>query len=203
MSRAGPGIVTAMASSPLRDLEAISSACARDRILIAMRRGGGAGMGETPDKVAALMDATRALGAMGAPHALVGGVAVGVHSGVPRATADTDIAVFSTLDRSAVIQALVGAGLRPTGEFSHSAEFRHASGERVRIVFDAGFDPMIQRAERLRVAGVDVPIVRKDDLIAMKERAAADPARRRSEALRDRADAELLRGDVPDPDEGW
>ena len=62
---------------------------------------------------------------------------------------------------------------------------------------------MIQRAERLRVAGVDVPIVRKDDLIAMKERAAADPARRCSKALRDRADAELLRGDVPDPDEGW
>ena len=88
-------------------------------------------MGETPDKVAALIDATRALAAISAPHALVGGVAVGVHSGVPRATADTDIAVFSTLDRSAVIQALVGAGLRPTGEFSHSAEFRHASGERV------------------------------------------------------------------------
>ena len=160
-------------------------------------------MVETPDKVAALMDATRALGAMGAPHALIGGVAVGVHSGVPRATADTDLAVLSTLDRSAVIQALIGAGLRPTGEFSHSAELRHASGERVRIVFDAGFDPMIQRAERLRVAGVDVPIVRKDDLIAMKERAAADPARRRSKALRDRADVELLRGDVPDPDEGW
>jgi len=37
----------------------------------------------------------------------------------------------------------------------------------------------------------------------MKERAAADPARRCSKALRDRADAELLRGDVPDPDEGW
>ena len=88
-------------------------------------------MVETPDKVAALMDATRALGAMGAPHALIGGVAVGVHSGVPRATADTDLAVFSTLDRSAVIEALIGAGLRPTGEFSHSAEFRHASGERV------------------------------------------------------------------------
>jgi len=37
----------------------------------------------------------------------------------------------------------------------------------------------------------------------MKERAAADPARRRSLALRDRADVNLLRGDVPDPDEGW
>jgi len=41
------------------------------------------------------------------------------------------------------------------------------------------------------------------DLITMKERAAADPDRRRSKALRDRADIELLRGDVPRPDEGW
>jgi hypothetical protein len=48
-----------------------------------------------------------------------------------------------------------------------------------------------------------VAIVRKSDLIAMKERAAADPALRRSKALRDQADIALLRGDVPDPDEGW
>ena len=60
-----------------------------------------------------------------------------------------------------------------------------------------------EHAERPRAAEVDVPIVRKSDLIAMKERAAADPARRRSKALRDRADVELPRGDVPDPDEGW
>lgn len=32
---------------------------------------------------------------------------------------------------------------------------------------------------------------------------AADPARRRSKALRDQADVELLLGDVPEPDEGW
>jgi hypothetical protein len=37
----------------------------------------------------------------------------------------------------------------------------------------------------------------------MKRRAASDPARRRSMALRDQADIELLLGDVPDPDEGW
>src|SRR2546422_10161901 len=103
---------------------AIRTRSRAEALLIAMRRGGGAGMVDTPDKVAALMDATRALGAMGAPHALIGGVAVGVHSGVPLATADTDSA-------------------------------------------------------------------------------AADPAQRRSKALRDRADVELLRGDVPDPDEGW
>src|SRR6266566_1189850 len=151
MSHPAAGIVTRMASSPLRELEAISRASARDRTLIAMRRGGGAGMVESPDKVAALMDATRALSATGAPHALVGGVAVGVQSGVPRATADTDLAVLSTLDRSAVIQALVAAGLGPTGEFRH------------------------------------------------KERAAACPARRRSKALREQADVELLRGDAPAP----
>jgi hypothetical protein len=45
--------------------------------------------------------------------------------------------------------------------------------------------------------------VTTEDLVAMKQRAAADPARRRSKALRDEADVALLRGDVPDPDEGW
>jgi hypothetical protein len=62
---------------------------------------------------------------------------------------------------------------------------------------------MIDRAERFTAVGTSVAIVRKEDLIAMKQRAAADPARRKSKALRDQADVELLRGDVPDPDEGW
>jgi hypothetical protein len=62
---------------------------------------------------------------------------------------------------------------------------------------------MIERAEPIAAAGTVVKVVTKADLIAMKERAAADPARRRSKALRDAADVALLRGDVPDPDEGW
>jgi len=37
----------------------------------------------------------------------------------------------------------------------------------------------------------------------MKQRAASDPSPRRSQALRDQADVELLRGDVPGEDEGW
>jgi hypothetical protein len=45
--------------------------------------------------------------------------------------------------------------------------------------------------------------VTRDDLVAMKERAAADPTRRKSKRLRDQADIALLLGDVPDPDEGW
>lgn len=53
------------------------------------------------------------------------------------------------------------------------------------------------------VAGTSIVVVRKEDLIAMKRRAAEDPSRRKSKRLRDQADVELLLGDVPDPDEGW
>jgi hypothetical protein len=62
---------------------------------------------------------------------------------------------------------------------------------------------MIERAELLVIGDQAVPIVRKEDLIEMKRRAAADPTRRKSKRLRDQADVELLLGDVPDPDEGW
>jgi hypothetical protein len=48
-----------------------------------------------------------------------------------------------------------------------------------------------------------VRVVTKSDLIAMKRRAAADPAQRRSKSLRDQADIALLEGDVPGPEEGW
>ncbi|MBM4442439.1 MAG: hypothetical protein FJ027_18645 [Candidatus Rokubacteria bacterium] len=153
--------------------------------------------------MAALADVARALDRLGTPHALVGGVAVGIRSGVPRATLDTDIAVPSTLTKPAVVEALTAAGLRLTGTFAHSMNFRHPSGEPIQLVFDPEFDAMIGRAEPLDVAGVRVRVVTTADLITMKERAAADPDRRRSKALRDRADIELLRGDVPRPDEGW
>lgn len=160
-------------------------------------------MDQAADKAAALRDAVRALGQLPAACALIGGVAVGIRSGIPRATLDTDLAVTSSIDRSAVVRALVQAGFTLRGEFAHSVNFRHASGEPLQIVFDPFFDPMIERAEPLLVGGVTVPVVTTADLIVMKERAAADPARRRSKALRDAADAALLRGDVPDPDEGW
>lgn len=160
-------------------------------------------MEQAPDKLAALVDAVWALDHLGAPHALVGGVAVGLRSGVPRATVDTNIAVRSTAARSAIVEALTATGLRLTGTFSHSLNFRHPSGEPVQIVVDPAFDAMIDRAESLESGGVRIRVVTTADLIAMKERAAADPARRRSQALRDQADIALLRGDVPDPDEGW
>jgi len=182
-------------------LAVIARLTGREQLLIAASRG--APMNESPDKLTALADTVRALDRLAAGHALVGGMAVGIRSGVPRATLDTDVAVQSTVEPRALIEALTGAGLRLTGTFPHSVNFRHPSGEPVQIVLDPEFDPMIERAEPLEVAGVRVRVVTTADLIAMKERAAADPARRPSKALRDRADIALLRGDVPDPDEGW
>lgn len=182
-------------------LEAISRLTARERLLHAWTRG--AAMDESADKVSALVDVVRALDRLGELHAVVGGVAVGIRSGVPRATIDTDIAVRSTVERPSITAALTAAGFRLTGTFAHSLNFRHRSGEPVQIVFDPEFDPMVERAEPLEVAGLRIRVVTTPDLIAMKERAARDPARRRSKALRDAADVALLRGDVPEPDEGW
>ena len=156
-----------------------------------------------PDKLAALIDTVRALEAASVPYALIGGLAVGIHAAVPRATIDVDVAAHLGSGREAAVNALERAGFTKTGEFRHSVNFRHVSGEPVQLAFDPQFDAMIERADTFDIAGTRIAVVRKDDLIAMKQRAAADPARRKSKRLRDQGDVELLLGDVPGPDEGW
>jgi hypothetical protein len=197
------GILSQMSTSGTEQLVKIADASARDRILIAARRDLEIGMEETPDKVAALLDTACIIETIGSSYALIGGIAVGIHSGVPRATLDVDVAIASSIKRSDLIDRMTGAGFRLTGEFEHSVNFRHASGEPVQFAIDPTFDPLIERAEYMIVRETRVRIVRKDDLVEMKRRAAADPSRRKSKALRDQADVELLLGDVPDPDEGW
>lgn len=160
-------------------------------------------MSEPSGMERALIDAAAVLRALPAPHALIGGLAVAVHAGVPRATLDVDLAVRSDVDKDLLVAAFQRAGFKLTGRFDHSINFLHSGGDPVQIAMDAGFDATIERAELLHIGGAAVHIARRDDLIALKERAAADPRRRRSKALRDRADIELLRGDVPGPDEGW
>ena len=86
-------------------------------------------MEESADKVGALADVVGALAGLSVPCALIGGVAVGVRSGVARATMDTDLAIPSTADRPAVIAAMLGTRFVLRGEFAHSVNFRHASGE--------------------------------------------------------------------------
>lgn len=179
----------------------IAAATARDRALIAAKRGDV--MTEPGDQTLALRDATAALDAANIGYAVIGGIAVGIHSEVPRATQDVDIAVSTSHQREAVAATLERAGFTVGGSFTHSVNLVHPSGEPVQLAFDPAFDEMIARAERVALSDGTIRIVNKDDLIAMKERAADDPARRRSKSHRDRADIELLRGDVTGPDEGW
>lgn len=179
----------------------IAAATARDRALIAARRG--ETMERGGDQLTALLDLVRALTSAEIPYALIGGIAVGIQSAVPRATIDVDVAVSTRTGREALISTLTTTGFDVTGQFAHSVNLRHPSGEPVQVSFDAAFDPMIERAEAVEVGGETIRVLTKDDLITTKERAARDPARRRSKALRDEADIELLRGDVPEPDEGW
>lgn len=184
-------------------LRAIAAAGARERLLIAARHRKGGAMGEAEAQLVALADAVRALQGAGFAPALTGGLAVGVHSGIPRATLDINFAVLSAADRASVGRAMTARGFAAVGAHAHSLNFRHPNGEPVQLAFDPEFDAMIARAEGIQVGAVRVQIVAKADLIAMKRRAAADPARRRSKALRDQADVALLLGDLPDPDEGW
>ena len=181
----------------------IAELSSREHRLITSYREGATGMHAEPDKLAALIDTVRALDDAGVPYALIGGLAVGIHAAVPRATLDIDVAAHHGSGRLAAVAALEQAGLRKTGEFEHSVNFRHSSGEPVQLAFDPTFDAMIDRAESFEVSGTRVAVVSKADLIAMKQRAAGDPARRKSKRLRDQADVELLLGDVPGPDEGW
>lgn len=175
----------------------------REHLLIAAAKGYAPAVNGLPSKLGAIQAASHALRSGGIPHALIGGLAVGIRSGVPRATLDVDFAVPSSADRPGLVALLVSADFVFIGEFPHSINFKHASGEPLQLAFDPGFDDMISRAEPFEWDGVTIDVVTRDDLLQMKRRAAADPARRRSKALRDQADIALLEGDVPEEGEGW
>jgi predicted nucleotidyltransferase len=181
--------------------ERISAVTRRDLALIAARRG--EPMEPTPDLLRALVDVTQALTEAGVPYALIGGLAVGIQSEQPRATLDVDLAVSTQTARARVVELLAANGVRVTGEFDHSVNFVALDGTPVQVAFDPSFDEMLARAEEVTIGGAVIRVLTVADLIASKERAASDPARRRSKALRDQADVELLKGDVPNDDEGW
>ena len=187
----------------LDHLRAAVLATRRAQVLCRARTGYAVPVLGSPDKLGAITSAAAVFSEGGIAYALIGGLAVSVRSGVPRATLDVDFAISTQVDRSWLSERLAQRGFRQTGEFAHSVNFEHESGEPVPLAFDAAFDPMIDRAEALRFGDLELRVVTKEDLIAMKRRAASDPWRRRSKALRDLADIALLEEDAPSPDEGW
>ncbi len=180
----------------------VSLLASRDRRLAVARRGGHL-VTEPTALERALVDASNVLQGAGIPYALIGGVAVAVHTAQARATQDVDLAVRSDVDRDTLIATFLEGPFTLRGRHAHSVNFVHDRGDPLQLALDPAFDAAIARAETFRLGGATIRVVQRDDLIALKELAAADPRRRRSKALRDRADVEMLRGDVPDPDEGW
>jgi hypothetical protein len=155
------------------------------------------------DKLAALEAAVAVFSSNSIPYALIGGLAVGIRSAVPRATLDSDFAIATSVDRSWLAERLGAVGFQFKGRALHSIHLLHGSGEPVRLLFDPGFDPMIERAELLCLGDVELRVVTRDDLIAMKRRALEDPQRCRSKALRDQADVVVLEGDISESFERW
>ncbi|MGQ0679849.1 MAG: nucleotidyl transferase AbiEii/AbiGii toxin family protein [Actinomycetota bacterium] len=189
-----------MVREPAATLVTSTALTARERWL---HSSGGPNLTDQPPQLAALQVAVAALGAGGVRCALIGGLAVGVRSGVARATMDVDLAVPTRIPRARLVEVMQAAGFELRGDYPHSINFVHSSGEPVQLAIDPGFDAVVDQAELISVNDLQVPVARREDLIEMKARAAADPARRRSKALRDLADLELLASDVPDADEGW
>jgi hypothetical protein len=184
-------------------LQESAAAARREQQLVAGSLGYDPDVAGLPDKLGAIEAAAAVFADHGVPYALIGGLAVGIRSGVPRATLDVDFAIATHIDRTSLRARLVERGFASTGAFPHSDNFRHSSGEPVQLAYDATFDLMIERAEPMTFGELALRVVTTADLIDMKRRAAADPGRRRSKALRDLADIALLEGDVPDADEGW
>jgi predicted nucleotidyltransferase len=189
-----------MTMSPL---EAAHAASVREHLLVSAAAGYARRVSELPDKLSAIASATEVLAVLKVRYALIGGLAVGIRSGVPRATLDVDFAVHSSSDVDSLCASFAARGFKQTGRFAHSINFKHESGEPVQLAMDSDFDAMIDHAELMHMGALQIWVVTKEDLIAMKRRAAADPGRRRSKALRDQADIALLEGDVPDENEGW
>lgn len=135
-------------------------------------------------------------------YALIGGVAVQIHTAEPRATLDLDFAVRTYSDVPA--DAMRRAGFEHTGRHDHSDNWRApGSGSlRTAVEFSAeevGIDDAVRRAGVVALAdGLQLRVASVADLIVLKLAAAAAPERRPSKREHDIADVLALLEEHPD-----
>ncbi len=130
------------------------------------------------------------------PYAIIGGVALQVHSSDPRTTVDIDVALT---DRGVVPEAaLLAAGFLHTGSFEHTENWK--SPEDIAVQFSAGarWRGIVERAEVHEAFGKPMRFLTALDLVRAKLLSATDPSRRRSKALIDAADVEILTEEHPE-----
>ena len=143
----------------------------------------------------ALLTLAQVFAAAGVPYAIIGGVALQVHHPEPRTTLDIDVAViaYDHMPRAE----LEAAGFTCTGRFSHSENWLGPQGIPVQFTEDPALAEAIARAEEIEIEETHLRVIRRDDLLHEKLRAATDPARRRSKRLQDLADVQALIESAP------
>lgn len=147
-------------------------------------------------KKPALLALGRLLAEESVPYAIIGGVALQVHTPDPRTTIDIDVVVAS---RDAIPRdALSKAGFRQTGTFEHSENWVSADGTPVQFTDDPALAAAVNAAGTTELDGVALRVINVVDLLHEKIRSGSDPARRRTKRLRDLTDAEELLEAYPD-----
>jgi hypothetical protein len=120
------------------------------------------------------------------PYAIIGGIALQVHSSDPRTTIDIDLAVLS---REAIPRdEMTAAGFRTTGVFEHSENWISPDGTTVQLTDDPPLAEAVGAAEELLLDDVPLRVMRVVDLLHAKLRAGSDPARRLSKRFQDLGD---------------
>ena len=136
-------------------------------------------------------------------YALIGGVAVQLHSQEPRTTRDIDLAVktYAEVPR----EALLRAGFEYTGRHAHSDNWLApgAGSEKGRtpVQFSAEEPALVGAVERARLIDVDglrVRLVTTPDLVILKLAAAEEPKRRPSKREHDLGDILALIEEHPE-----
>jgi nucleotidyltransferase AbiEii toxin of type IV toxin-antitoxin system len=124
------------------------------------------------------------------PYAIIGGIALQVHSSDPRTTIDIDLAVLS---REAIPrEAMTAAGFRMTGSFEHSENWQASDGTPIQFTDDPALERAVVSAEEVVVDDVVLRVISAADLLHEKLRSGRDAARRRTKRHQDLVDAETL-----------
>ncbi len=130
------------------------------------------------------------LEASGTPYAVIGGVAMQLHSREPRTTLDIDLAVrsFAEIPRDA----LAKAGFLHEGRHAHSDNWRAPGPPPRSQCIAVQFEGAIAGARKVDAGGFSLRLVAPADLLVLKLAAAEEPTRRASKRRQDLLDIVTL-----------
>src|SRR5712692_1984020 len=133
--------------------------------------------GEMPrSKKPALYQLAKVLAQWGSDYAIIGGVALQIHQKEPRTTLDIDVAV---VDRALLpVAQLEAKGFRRTGSYAHSENWLGPESTPVQFTDDPHLRSAVKRAQHVALEDVELRVIRREDLLHEKLRAASDRARR-------------------------